>query len=495
MASMIIHGKRPRPNGGAQLDYNQRVTSGGPVRFGAFEFDSTSSGRWTIAAATLAVAAVGLALIVVSRDHVSARDRPRLAVLPFETDDSGLDASAKIIAEETLISLTELSAGRATVISGAAVAQYRGAARVFDRIKRDIDADYWIDGSLRRVGRGVRLHLKIARTRDFVLPWGADYVMTPEQFSEMHRGIAEGLARRLLVESRRRERIGSRSIEAELALVAGRAHLSANPPNVSAAVAEFQRAVGAAAADAEPRSELARAWMYRAVTDPNGRAEAESRARKEALKAVAMDRVSARAQAVIGYVRLRADWNWSAAREHLERALTINPELAEAHEWLAEMFSALGQADKALHHVELARDAAPLSPWLDAVLARTLVFAGRYPDAVSAADRSLTFYPAYAPALHWKLTALRASGGATRAQETVTREPFDRAVTCGQLGDRVCALRWLTAAVDGHDPAVIYLRVHPAFRTWIGDADFRALAARVGLPAAADPSQPLTDPR
>ena len=77
--------------------------------------------------------------------------------------------------------------------------------------------------------------------------------------------------------------------------------------------------------------------------------------------ALARDEALPEAHVTLGYVRLFEDWDWAGATEELERALTLDPHSAAAHQWYGLFLNMRGRFAEAERHLALAAEIDPLS--------------------------------------------------------------------------------------------------------------------------------------
>jgi tetratricopeptide (TPR) repeat protein len=256
------------------------------------------------------------------------------------------------------------------------------------------------------------------------------------------------------------------------------------------------------------------------------------KAQRAAERAVALDSDLAEAHASLALVHDYRRNGPTAVREY-KRALDLNPNYARAHQWLGNLYLALGRLEKASSHLQTAAELDPMSPSIHAALAGaynrqqppqtdealthtararelapdyaaghlvegvTLSRGGRYDEALAAFDRGLRLA---APGdgvrqLHLgkpAVTHLR-KGNTTRARallDTLAQNGegrYAQAEVHAALGERDAALadlqkvewaKFLTAELR-YGPALDALRNDPRFqqiprdvnRTWGLNAD------------------------
>lgn len=239
-------------------------------------------------------------------------------------------------------------------------------------------------------------------------------------------------------------------------------------------------------------------------------------------RALALDDELAEAHASLGYVRQFYEWDWPGAEAAFHRALELEPRYATAHQWYAELLSAMGRHDEALAEIQRAIELDPFSLIANSVHAYLLYFARQYDRSVAVSERVLELdrnFPevyeylkrSYAQlgrydqsiaarqarrrllGLPADLTpALRAAAAATDnrsywqqrlAQELLEGKteglpPFDMAEILAQAGDTRQALDWLAQACRDHDFMMVSAQVMPTLDPLRPHPQFQALLTR-----------------
>jgi tetratricopeptide (TPR) repeat protein len=105
--------------------------------------------------------------------------------------------------------------------------------------------------------------------------------------------------------------------------------------------------------------------------------EAGAKARQAAEKAVELDPSLAEAHASLGLVLQTFDWDFSRAEREFSRAIELNPAYVYTHSWYCELLYATGRYDEAVLEVRKAVALEPFTPNLRYNLGSALMFAGR----------------------------------------------------------------------------------------------------------------------
>jgi len=370
---------------------------------------------------------------------------PRLAVLDFEV--LGADADdrflAQGLAEDLLVDLARLPGLH--VAARSETLPYRGRSLPARTLARELNVDYIVQGSVRRVGARARISAQLVRAEDGQAAWAERYDRTVEDLfdlqAEVSKAIVDALELRLKPEER---------------------EALTRPPTASAqAYAHYLRGIGFAD---EERS------------DDNARAEEALRA------ALALDDAFALAHAQLARVLVRrvAIWTGGAAellraRVHAERAVALDPALPEAHLALGSVFRMEGDAEAFLREVR----AAGAANATDAITLRWLGWSymalGRAEEAFGMLERAVRLHPndfsllaPYVDCANTLGKSAEVERGLVRARELLierlARHPDDTntrahlANTLAQSGDIAAALVQVEILLA--DPAIDGLRLY-----------------------------------
>ena len=300
---------------------------------------------------------------------VAATPITRLAVLPFTGfgGDSSQQYLADGLTEETISALSNIAGLR--VIARTSVMKYRGSAKTVAEIGRELEVGSVLEGSVRRTGDRLRIRVQLVDARTQEPRWGHDYDRGISDVFAIQQDVAARVAQELSVQPQPSERdqlnqAATGNVEAYDAYLRGLFYRNAAEAGTAAegdsAIVFFQRATALDPDFALAHAALGRAYIFRLFQyDPSPRWQREAFVEIE--KALAINPNLAEA-----YVA-RADLSWTRANgfraeeaiRDLRRAIALKPNLKEAHGVLGRIYYHVGLLDEALRELRTNLDLDP----------------------------------------------------------------------------------------------------------------------------------------
>jgi TolB-like protein/Tfp pilus assembly protein PilF len=310
-----------------------------------------------------------------------------------------------------------------TVISRTSVMRYRDTDRPLGEIAAELGVDALVEGSVFHAGDSVRVTALLVRGAPEEHLWQGRYEGRLSQAFGLQTQVAEAIAQeiRFALPPREAERLARRTEvdpAAQEAYLRGRALWRTRAPQTFArALAYMEQAVGLDSTFALAWSGLADVYTFGSFAgglDVTA-AEANRRAKESALKAVALDPGLAEAHIALAANSLWGEWDIEATERSVRRALQLNPNLAQAHNWMGEVHLVRGRLEDALASFRRARDLDPFSALMNKDVAKILMFLGRCDQAIEAARTALELDPGHALAYDKLRHCLRAAGSLDEA--------------------------------------------------------------------------------
>ena len=424
------------------------------------------------AAAVLLIAAVSLVVWWRrSAAHTASQRTVRLAVLPFEnlTGDPSQEYLSDGFTEELITQLGSLDPQRLAVIARTSVMFYKGAHTPLRRIAQDLGVQYVLEGSVRRDAERVRITAQLIQVRDQTHLWAQEYDRAPEDLlavqSEIGRQIAEQI--RLALDKPRtagpveRAALSPQEYEAWDAYLKGRYLWTRRTrQDMEDSVGWFRQAIDRDPSYARAWAGLADAWALMSSYGFGPVSRYMPQAREAAERAVALDPSLAEAHTSLALVAENYDWDWQTAEKEYRRALALNANYATAHQWFAECLAFEGRFDEALAESERARALDPLSTIIAADNGAIYYYARQYDRAVARFQSVLDVDPANGRA-HLIVDAYTQQGRYQQALDTIQQwrrlgdGPWiwaKLALVYGRSGDRARARQALRKIAASNRP-------------------------------------------
>ena len=360
--------------------------------------------RWIGAAALLALVGAG-AVALLGRARASARadgsppaarSIGSLAVMPFAntSGDRADDYFSDGLSDELAHALVRLPGLR--VAGRTSVQAFRARNATAPEIGRALGVAAIVEGTVRRAGGRLRVAAQLTSTADGHVLWtsepfesrGSDIFQVQDEFT---RAVVTALAPTLrgdpatAVATRSR---GTHDAAAYDLYLHGRYFWSRRgAANLNRAIDFFRQAAAADSTFARAHAGLAMAYVVLPYFDPIAPPDSVMKlAQRSAERALALDPALADAHLALANVHGR-HFRLAQARTHLLAALADAPLDPTAHSWYADYLARTGQRDSALAERRRAVELEPLSALLTHQLALMLYVFQRLPEALAVAHR------------------------------------------------------------------------------------------------------------
>ena len=124
------------------------------------------------------------------------------------------------------------------------------------------------------------------------------------------------------------------------------------------------------------------------------------------------------------------DWDWAAAEREYRRALELNPNYAQTHEFYSWFLVMVGREQEGIAEAKRAAELDPLSLEINAALGYSLYLAHRYDEAIAQLRKTVDLDPNYWVALEYLAGALEQKGESSEALQD-----FHKAVLAGNTSE------------------------------------------------------------
>ncbi len=268
-----------------------------------------------------------------------------------------------------------------------------------DQIGRDLSVQYVLENSLRESGNQIRLTAQLIQVKDQTHLWSMDYDFPAKDILKVQDDVAKAVAQEIkvrLTSQKKAELAQSHPVNPEAfdAYLQGHYFFERNTDKDTDRAANYYEH----ATQLDPSYALAwvglsrvRKWQAVRGLLPT---EAGYRLAREAVeRALSLDPTLAEAHNQMGRIQQQVDFNWAGADSSFQRAVELEPGNPESVRLAAFLASILGRFDKALPLSRRAVDLDPLNAGSWEVLGETELFMGQPDEAVAALKKAIELNP------------------------------------------------------------------------------------------------------
>jgi TolB-like protein/class 3 adenylate cyclase/Tfp pilus assembly protein PilF len=319
----------------------------------------------------------------------------RLAVLPFvslspdQTDEYFADG----ITEELIARLSRIAG--LEVIARTSVMSYKGTTKKIADIGRDLKVGTVLEGSVRKDGDKLRITAQLIRVDNEAHLWADSYDQDTKDAFAIQKNIANRVAVALSARlgtatAVANEPRGTQSTEAYNAYLKGRFHTNKSSlEGLKEGIKHFEEAVRLDSSFALGYVGLAEAYQQLPMQDDTYSNTAYPAARLAAQRAIDLDPTLAEAHAALGVVKTFYEYDWSGAEEEFQRALALNPNSSTTHWWYAWYNMFLRRFDQGIAEMRRAVELDPVSIAKNMDLGWAYQFPGRWDESIEQLNRTL----------------------------------------------------------------------------------------------------------
>ena len=492
--------------------------------------------RWMLWAP--AAALVGLLVLLVGfdagswREKLLARATPihirSIAVLPLEnlSGDPAQEYFTDGMTDALITNLAQISSLK--VISRTSVIRYKGTKKSLPEIGRELNVDGVVEGAVVRSGERVRVDAQLIEVKTDRHLWASVYERNQGDIIALQSEVARAIANEVQVKLTSHEEAHLHRVESvdpqtyELYLKGRYFWNKRDEDSLRKSIDYFQQAIQRSPNYALAYAALAEAYVVRPDVAPQ---DSYSAAKTAARRALEIEDDLAEAHNALAASLFWYDWDWASAEREFQRALAVNPNYAQAHQWYGQFQKAMGrknwpdevkrageldplslvnagggwyiesgQYDLALEltrkRLELYPNAAVLYDALGGVYARKQM----YQEAIANTQKSVTLSggePRFLSALGYAYAiagkrneALGILRQLTLLSKSRYVSPFEIASIYAGLDQKDLAFNWLQKAVAEHSSKLVFLKSPTLVEmdSLRSDPRYAELERQVGLP-------------
>jgi TolB-like protein/DNA-binding winged helix-turn-helix (wHTH) protein len=303
-----------------------------------------------------------------------------LAVLPLQnlSSDPNQEYFADGMTDALITDLAQI--GSLKVISRTSTMHYKKSDKTLPEIAQELNVDGIVEGTVQRYGDRVRITAQLIHGPSDKHLWAKSYERDVHDLLALETDTANAIMQeiRLQLSPQEKDRLSVRrlvnlkGLEAYLqgqyrreqggVLLAVNGREADYSRALHDSIEFYQEALREDPTYAPAYVAMAEVWAWEepAMSAPLSQSSEGVKKAKAALeKALALNPQLAEAHMNLGQIAFRIDWNWPAAEQELKRAIELNPNLASAHEQYAEYLDAMGRMDEGMKEFEILQQLDP----------------------------------------------------------------------------------------------------------------------------------------
>src|SRR6266436_3937167 len=364
----------------------------------------------------------------------STVEKVRIAVLPFTyvSGDSKPDYITAGLTDVVRTKLSQLDPPHLGVI--AATSSKIVAGQSIPEIGRILNVKYVLEGSVQRAGDQVRIDVQLIQVSDETHLWADSFTRELSDVLQVESDVSAAIARQILatlpLPPQPAPSLLPGTVHAATPEIAESRHAYqqgkfawGSRGDLRSSIKFFEEAIRLDPSYAEAYAGLAGATAILGQVPNDGMppSEAKPKARETAQRALQLNPRLAEAHAVLGNMAMSYDWDLTTAEKELRRAIELNANDPTAHEWYCHLLIVEGRNAEALTEVRQALDLDPVAPLYHTVLAETYYYGREYDAAIDEAQQVVRLHPDFLLAQFWLGSAYREKKMYPQAIETFQR--------------------------------------------------------------------------
>jgi TolB-like protein/Flp pilus assembly protein TadD len=322
-----------------------------------------------------------------------------VAVLPFVnmSADKHDEYLSDGMTEELINALARVPGLRVPGRTSSFAFKGKSESDIFQTVGEQLHVNTVLEGSVRKAGEKLRVTAQLINVSDGYHLWSKNYDGDVNDIFNFQSNVAEQVVEALQLQlggevARALSKKSTENSAAHRLYLLGRFELAKyTKAGWNNAIRYYEEALKLDPNYALPYCGLADNYAYMGSVVMPGR-EANARVKEFAQKALELDPELAEAHTSLA-LALIAAYDWQNGLKEFDRALELNPNSAFAYELQAWTVNGLGRSDEAIAKVKKSIELDPLNPFYQWALSFFQYFARQYDDAIPQARKTLEMDP------------------------------------------------------------------------------------------------------
>jgi TolB-like protein/class 3 adenylate cyclase/Tfp pilus assembly protein PilF len=320
-----------------------------------------------------------------------------IAVLPFTDMSQNRDQEffSDGLTEDIITQLAKISAFKVT--SRTSVMQYKNNSKSLKEIGNELNAAHILEGSVQMSGDKVRITAQLINAETDEHLWADSYDRSMNDIFSIQTDIATKIADALKAklstqEKQHLEKKYTDNSEAYQLYLQGRYFWNQRLEGpVRKSIEFFKQAIAKDSTYALAYAGLGDAYLMLGVYSVLRPDESFPLAKSYAEKALQLDPTLAEAYSTLIDINIHYYWDMDAADHYFQKAIDVNPQYANAYHWHSEVLIIRRKFDDAIRETLAALDIEPYSPIINTQLGIDYIYKGDLTKAVDILKKTLAY--------------------------------------------------------------------------------------------------------
>jgi TolB-like protein/DNA-binding winged helix-turn-helix (wHTH) protein/Flp pilus assembly protein TadD len=356
--------------------------------------------QWVVFGAAVLLVSIVFGYRIATKSRASTN--VRIVVLPFQnlTGEPNQEFFADGMTEEMISQLGAMDPNLLGVIARTSAVKYKNSGKGIDQIGKELRVDYVLEGSVREAASRVRITAQLIRVADQMHVWSESFDRNLQDTMALQADVAQAIASRIDVRLGQHRAQSPQAVptnwEAYSAYLKGRHILLDNKSaaTIKVALEYFERAIHLDPNFALAYAGIADAYAEQADSDLDP-AKAFALSKDAATRALSISPDLAEAHVSLANELLYGEWKWSEAEREYRLALQVKPTYEEAHHSYSHYLTLAGRHEQAISESLWLLQVDPLSSHMNSHLGLAFLRGDRFDEALSQFKKTMALDPNY----------------------------------------------------------------------------------------------------
>jgi len=392
----------------AQMSLTGSETQPSPDNLLKGGFSANRAVRLSVVGVAVVIVLVGTFFGYRYLSNANSRQINSIAVMPFQNSSADADTEylSDGLAQSLIYQLSQLPNLKVSPTSS--VFHYKGKEIDAQKIGNELSVSAVMTGRVVKRGENLTISVELIDVHNNKLLWGEQYERKMSELLTTQREIAGEITNKLQLKlsGESEQKLAKKytdNNEAYQLYLKGLFHFAnRTKEDIQKSIEYFQQATKLDPNFAQAYVGISQAYSLMPSYSYLGAKEAFPQAKAAAQKALEIDPSLADGHAALATIFAAYDWNWAEAEREFKRAIELNPNVADIHYRYGLIYLIpVGRTDEGIREIKRALELEPLSIAMNANLAGAYMYARQNDRALEQARKTYDLDPNHITARVW----------------------------------------------------------------------------------------------